>query len=282
MANEIKVLDGDGNPLYYNVARTGATGDSFLPIPADLYVEIKKGIVPKYSIVHKYGRNQTVPNGSWEGVLQASAQFNFLTAHSTVRVKAGGHANDTAVGVGAQAVTVEGIDSTGAFATESIELAGASASSATSTSFWRVFRAYITPLRVGTYGGANADDIMIENSGGGTDLIVILAGEGQTQYASYSIPTGSTGYLLRVGMTSESSKASDFRIYTRANLTDFTTPFAPKLLKHYYSGIAGGYDDKGVAPILTLPALTDIWVEAQGAGAIASVSCDLEILIIED
>ncbi len=207
MANEIKVLDGDGNSLYYNVLKTGATGDSFLPIPADLYLAIQLGLVPKYSIVHKYGRNPATANGSWQGVLQMAAQFYFPTAATTVRVKAGGHANDTAAGAGAQAVTVLGLDDTGALASESIELAGASASSSTSTSFWRIFRAYITPLRAGAYGGTlPTTAIMIEDTAGANDMITILAGEGQTQYGAYAIPLATTGYLLSIAFSSESSK----------------------------------------------------------------------------
>jgi len=260
----------------------GTTGDPFFSIPADFYTEVQKGNVVNHSIVHKYGRNGGVPNGSFEGVLQASAQFNFLTAATTVRIKAGGNAADTAAGAGTQAVTIEGLDDTGAFVSESVELAGASASSATTALFWRVFRAYITPLRAGAYGVANTGDIMIENSGGGTDLIVILAGEGQTQYGAYAIPLATTGYLLSVAFFSDSTKQSDFKMYTRASLTDFTTPFAPKLIKNYWDGVAGGLLLKPKSPMLVMPALTDIWFEAQGSGAVSEVSVDFEILLVDD
>ena len=260
----------------------GSTGDPYFTIPADFYMEVKKGNVPGHSLVQKFGRNGAVPNGSWEGVLQAGAQFNFLSAATTVRVKAGGDAADTAAGAGAQAVTVEGSDNTGAFVSESIELAGASASTATTASFWRIYRVYITDGRAGTYGGANTGAIMIENSAGGTDLITILAGEGQSQYAAYAVPLGKTAYLMSITLTSDSTKASDFRMYTRDSLTDVTTPFSPKRLKRYWDGIADPLHYHPASPIATLPALSDIWFEAQGSGAISEVSVDFEILLVDD
>lgn len=280
--SEIKVLDGDGNTKYYNTVRTGATGDSFLPIPADLYAEIVAGNVPKYSIVQKFGRNNAVPNASWEGVLQASAQFNFLTVAEKVQIQAGGHANDTAAGTGAQAVTVEGLDDTGAFVSESIELAGAAESAPTTALFWRVFKAYITDLRAGTYGGANAADIMVENDAGAVDLIAIVLDEGQSQYGAYAIPLAKTGYLLSIAITVDAAKAINVRLYTRESLTDFTTPYAPKRLRNYWDGVVSGLTIKPKSPLLVLPALTDIWFEAYGDGAISEISIEFEILLIDD
>jgi len=280
--SELTIKDGAAVTKYLGTIGTGATGDPYHNIPADFYMEVKKGNVVGHSIVQKYGRNSGVPNGSWEGVLQATAQFNFLTAATTVRVKAGGNAADTAAGAGAQAVTVEGSDNTGAFVSESIELAGASASAVTTASFWRVYRVYITDGRAGTYGGANTDDIVIENGAGGTDLITILAGEGQSQYAAYAIPLGKTGYLMSITLTADSTKAADFRMYTRSGLTDFTTPFQPKRLKRFWDGVGEAIHYHPASPIISMSALTDIWFEAQGSGAVSEVSVDFEILLVDD
>ena len=281
--SELHIKDGAALDKYLGATGTGATGNPYFNIPADFYTEIQKGNVPGHSIVQKFGHNDSVANGSWEGVQQTAAgAFNFLTAATKVRVKAGGDGADTAAGAGAQAVTVEGLDDTGAFVSESIELAGAAASALTTVLFWRVYRAYITPLRAGAYGGSNTANIVIENGTGGTDLITIIAGEGQTQYAAYAVPLGKTGYLMHVSLTSESTKSSNFRLYTRASLTDFTTPFAPALLKRNWDGVAGVTSIETHSPLLTLPALTDIWFDAYGAGAIAQVSVNFEILLVDD
>ena len=280
--SELLIQDGTGTNKYLGSIGTGATGDAYHNIPADFYTEVQKGNVVGHSIVQKHGHNTATANGSWQGVLDTTDQFNFLTAASTLRVKAGGNANDSAAGTGAQAITVVGLDNTGAEVTESIELAGASASAVTTASFWRVFRIYITPLRVGAYGGSNVGAIVIENGSGGTDLIGIKAELGQSEYASYSIPLGKTAYILSVTFASESSKASNFRIKTRESLTDTTTPFAPVIQKGTWNGVVGVSHLSFKSPRNILPALTDVWIEAEGAGAISEVSASLEILLVDN
>ena len=247
----------------------------------DFLIEVQKGNIAGHSMVHKFGRNPSVPNASFEGVNQLSATFNFLTAATTVRIKAGGNAADTAAGAGAREITIEGLDNTGAAATETIATAGAAASSATSTSFWRVFRASVSSC--GTYGAANTAAVIIENSGGGTDLITILTEEGQSKYGAYAIPLGKTGYLLDVLVEADAAKAADFRVCTREDLTDASSaPFSAVQVKLYFDGVLGQAAIDPHSPIFSLPALTDIWIEAEGGGAGTEVSCDFEILLVDD
>ena len=281
--SELLIKDGASVNKYLATMGVGTTGAAFHNIPADFYTEVQKGNVVGHSIIEKFAHNDTVPNGSWEGVLQVAAQFVFLTAATKVRVKAGGNGADTAAGAGAQAVTVEGLDTNGDFVSESIELAGAAASALTTALFWRVFRAYVTPLRSGSYTAAvPTAAIVIENGTGGTDLITIIAGEGQTAYGSYSIPLGKTGHLISLRLSSESTKSSNFRLYTRASLTDVTTPFAPKLIKRHWDGVAGIEPIVTRASMLVMPALTDVWFDCYGAGAISQCSVDFEILLVDD
>jgi hypothetical protein len=256
---------------------------AYQPHPTeDFYFAIRSGTVPGYSVVHKFGRNDSVPNGSWDGVLSLSGAFPFLSTATTVRVKAGGNANDTAAGSGAQAVTVEGLDQTGAFASESIELAGGSASSSTTTTFIRVYRAYITDLRAGTYSGANDGNIIIEDTAGTTDLIQITANEGQTQFCCYTIPLGKTGYLYSAIVQADARAAADFRLFTRESILDTTTPFAPVRLKFFWDGVLGISTLKPYTPLQKLPALTDVWIEARGGGADTEASADMEIILKDD
>ena len=55
------------------------------------FIGASHGSIPGVSVIHKFGRNTAVPNGSWEGVLEAGAQFYFPTTATTVRIKAGGN-----------------------------------------------------------------------------------------------------------------------------------------------------------------------------------------------
>lgn len=250
----------------------------------DFYTEVRKGNVAGHSIVSKFGRNDAV-GASFEGVHLLSGAFNFLTAATTIRVKAGGDAADAAGGAGAQAITLEGLDGSLADVSESVATAGVSASSATSASFWRVFRAYVTPASAGAYAtmaaGSNTAAVTIENSAGGTDLISIGAGEGQSQYAAYSVPTGKTAYFLGCDITTDGAKAADFQCMTRENLSDFSTPFEPKRLKLYFDGILGSFSYRPVAPTFTIGGGGDIWWESK-AGAATEVSVNFQLLLVDD
>jgi hypothetical protein len=232
-------------------------------------------------MVHKYGRNDAVPNGSWAHVsLLPFSVANFRTSASTVRIKAGGDAADTAAGAGAQSVSVVGIDSNFDETTEDIATNGASASSATTASFWRIHRAYVTG--VGTYGVANTGDITIEDSGGSADLIKIAAGEGQTQYAGYTIPNGKTGYLLSVHVTVDSNKTANIRCFTRENIDDTSAPMSPKRLRLFWDGVQQRFSYKPNGPELSLNQKSDIWFEAYGDGAVSAVSVDFELLLVDN
>lgn len=244
-------------------------------------IEVAKGNVEGHSMVHKYGRNGAVPNGSWAHVSNMPFDItDFRSTAATMRVKAGGNAADTAAGAGAREVTIQGIDSTGAELAEAVATAGASASSATTASFFRVHRAWVSA--VGTYGAANTADIVIEDSGSAADMITIAAGEGQTQYAGYTIPAGKTGYLLSVHTTVNSTKKANVRCFTRESYDDATAPMSAKRLKLWFDGVASDLAYRPHGPELSLAAGTDIWFEAYGDGAASEVSVDFEILLVDD
>ncbi len=247
----------------------------------DFFVEVQKGNVAGHAMVHKFGKNGAVPNNTFEHVSIGSGATSFLSAATTVRVKAG-NANDTAGGNGAQAITVIGIDTTLAEVSENLVTAGGTASSNSSASFWRVYRAYVANASCGTYGAANTAAVVIENSGGGTDLITIATEEGQTQYAGYTVPLGKTAYWLGAHIMVDSAKAADVRMLMRKNFNDVTTPFEPIRLVNYWDGLAGHMNFQPRSPG-KFEALTDIWFEAEGSsGSATEVSVDFELLLVDD
>jgi hypothetical protein len=113
-------------------------------------------------------------------------------------------------------------------------------------------------------------------------MITIVADEGQTQFCGYTIPLGKTGYLASVMVQADAAKAADFRLMTRADADDVTAPFSPKRLKFFWDGVLGPSPIQPLTPILELPALTDIWIEARGGGAGTEVSADMEIILFDD
>jgi hypothetical protein len=247
---------------------------------SDFFVDVQRGALSEYSIIHKFGRNDSVPNGVWELVSSSSISGALPSSGTTVRIKAGGDAADTAAGAGARKIAIIGLDSNYQEITEEVVTSGANASLPTTNVFWRLYRAYV--VEVGTYGDANTDDIVIENSDGSEDRLVITADEGQTQHAVYSIPVNKTGYLLSVHITADASKAADFRLFVRENLSDIQAPVQSRQLKLYWDGIIGEVSYKPKSPGLVLNELSDIWVEARGGGALTQVSVDFEILLKDD
>jgi len=245
-------------------------------------IEVQKGNIPGHSMLHKYGRNDGVPNAAWEHVsLLPFDVTDFRESAITMRIKAGGDAADDASGAGAREVTISGIDSTFAEITEAIATAGASASSASSASWWRIHRAWVSA--VGTYGASNTDDIVIEDSGSGADFIRIAAGEGQTQYTGWTVPLGKTAYLLSVHVTVDAAKTSNIRVFTRESIDDVSAPMSAKRLRLFWDGIQfPGFTYKPRGPEFSLPEKSDIWVEAFGDGAASHVTCDFELLLVDD
>lgn len=243
----------------------------------DFYLDIARGQVGNMSVVHKFGRNDAV-GGSWEFVSELSSATAFLEAATAVRVKAG-NAADTAAGAGCREVTVTGIDSTLAEVSEAMATAGLSASSPTTATFWRVYRAYCSAS--GDYGKANTAAVVIENSGGGTDLISIAVEEGQSQYGGFTVPTGQTAYVMSIELTVDGAKNADIRMMQRRNITDVTAPVSSVRVVQYFDGVSGEVIVRPQAPFGPYPALTDLWFEAKSASG-AEVSVDFEILLDDD
>ena len=243
---------------------------------------IGRGAIRGASVVHKFGRNATVPNGSWAGILDSAAQFPWLTAASAVRIKASGNAADNGAAsplqAGAWTVTIQGLSATGVEQSETVTALGASASAPTQKTFLRVYRAWVATS--GTYTGVNTGNIVIETTGG-TTLIRITAGEGQTQFGAYTIPLGKVGYLASVVVQVDGLKTADFRLFTRANCTTTTAPFTSKRLKYYWDGVTDVSTVNPKTPVLALPALTDIWMEAYGSGAITQATANMEIILFD-
>ena len=112
-------------------------------------------------------------------------------------------------------------------------------------------------------------------------MLTISAGDGQTQHGVYTIPSGKTGQIIGIYMNSDGQKPSDFRLMVRLRMTDVTPPVRSKGLITYWDGVLG-YVKHDMAPTLSIPALTDIWMEARGGGANTEVSAGFDILLKDD
>lgn len=205
----------------------------------------------------------------------------FETTASTIRVKSGGNVNDLDLtGTGARKVLVWGLNENFLPAEETLNLAGASASTASTTTFIRVFGAKIT--EVGTYGGKATGNINIETSTG-TALTRILAGFSASKKASYCVPAGKTCYIKSVNSTVPADKLGWVDLICREGADVATAPFKPasSLLKFQVQGTSS--EKLNLEYCFALPEKTDIWISMISEfGDIENAMCELTLLEVNN
>ena len=252
---------------------------------ADFYTEVQKGNIPGHSMVNKYGRAPT-STINVESSISDLGLMQFPAAASTMRVKAGGNAADTAAGAGAREITIYGLDETGAYAEEAVATAGASASTATTTTFLRVFRARVTSAGAYTTTsiatvGVNQAAVTIEDSASAADYVRIPAFEGTTEYGGYHVALGATAYLIDSHVNVDASKSSDVVLYQRRDILDSTVPVQSRRVVNYIDGVSGNFTQDYKGPV-SFPALTDIWWNFIPSANGTECSVSFELLIVED
>lgn len=251
----------------------------------DFLIEVSKGNVPGHSIIHKFGQNNSVGT-SFVPVTRSGVYHTLQPASATtLRVKAG-NANDTAAGSGAQEVTVQGLDETGALVTEALATAGTSASATTTATFIRQPRAWVS--KSGTYAtssaGSHAANIVIENGAGGTDWCDIESTDfprGQSEIGVYTIPVGYTGYLVGAFGFVDSSKITNLLFFKREGITKASAPYDAMRIVFEERSEGGQFNVNVEAPI-ELGTGCDCGFMAKVNTGTAEVEVDFEILIIDN
>ena len=234
--------------------------------------------------VLKFGANPSVGAGTLEVIWSLGGAYTgFITSAKAVRIRAGGNAADTADGLGARAVVVEGLDSTGAQASATLTTAGASASDPSAGTFLRIFRAYVVPG--GTYSdgltGANTGAIVIETSDGASVMANITAGRGQTQMCIYTVPAGKRALIRALSASSDSTKAAAVRWYQRQDITTTSAPMASRRLIYAIEGLSGYAHRPFDSYLGPFPALTDIWAVGEGPTGGGAMSADMDIVLVD-
>lgn len=253
-------------------------------------LDIARGLVGGVTVVHKFGRNDSV--GTIFVPISFGGVYNMpqAAAATTLRVKSGGNANDTAAGSGAREITLEGLDETFTEVTEAVATAGAGASSATTATFTRLFRAYVSSS--GTYAtsasGSHAGDIVIENGAGGTDWTTIDSTgypKSQTEIGAYSVAANKTAFVRLVNVSVDSGKTVDLIFSTRANADDAAAPYSAFRTTSEITSLVGGSIEKfGTREANFGPYIGpyDFLFMAKVSTGTASVSVEFEILIFDE
>lgn len=221
------------------------------------FIQIAQGNVLKTSHINKFGYNPTVGT-TFETVHDAGGTYSYPTT-ATVATVAG--ASD----VGAVA-EIQGLDENYLEATEDVTVGSSS-----TTKFIRVFRVRVKSVVGG--GSTNAGDITVT-----VDSAVratVLAGNGQTLMALYTIPANKTGYLLKFHGSIEKQKECEFKIMARP--ADDGDVFNIK-------GMFGAFGSTIVYdyPVpLKIDSKTDIEITAK-AGAVTAIGAIFDLILIDN
>jgi len=251
----------------------------------DWYTRVAAGDVPGWKLIDKWGRNGVV-GSALEPIISETLAGDFWhpTAASTVRIKAGGNAADDAAGAGARKINIQGLDENYQLVNEDIITAGASASASTTTTFTRVFRAFVT--ETGTYLGTNTAELIIENTAGTEDIITVDAhdgGQGQSLHCQYSAPANTNVYLIHFFYNADTTKVNDVHIKVTDDISTVVAPFGAKRTLVEFEGVVEKVVLVPASPILlNKPGIvtpTDVWVEGAVASGTSTISCRMQLLI---
>lgn len=251
----------------------------------DFLIEVSKGNISGHSLVHKFGAGYGIGTTFTPITISGVYRTPQVGSATTLRVKAG-NVNDTAAGTGAREITLIGLDATGAEITQVLATAGTSASSATSLSFIRLYRAYVS--KSGTYAtsttGSHAADITIENGAGGTDWATIRSTNfprSQTTIAAYSVPLEKTAYLLDFRISSDASKSFSYLFFKRESILDTAAPYQAMRLQFSGVGINAPLSISFPDPI-KFTELTDIGFLARATSGSADMTAEFNLLLVDN
>lgn len=250
------------------------------------YLNIGLSDYPSLQIIHKFGHNNDTGT-SFEPIadngIYRTPQFDDAT---TLRIKAGGNANDTADGTGARQIILQGLDETGAIVQDTLTTAGTSASASTTKTFLRLFRAWVSES--GTYAttdqGSHAGSIIIEDSAGTEDWAYLQINdfpEGQTAISAYSVPLGKTAYILSIEIAVDSNKTATILGFKRENILKTQPPYDAKRMFMEFGGITGQSTIKPLTPFGPYPALTDIVFMGKMSQQSGEIDINFEILLVD-
>lgn len=268
----------------------GLDSDAILTRPSWTWLDIGRGLSSGVQSVKKFGRNASVGTNFVPVCLGGVYQVPQSSAATTLRIKAGGDANDTAAGSGARSVTIAGLDENFNEVSETIATNGTLASASTTTTFTRVYRCFVAES--GSYATAtqasHGGQITIENTAGTQDWAVIDNGDfpkAQSEIGAFTIPAGKKGFVKLRDLSIDSGKTVDMVFFSRTNADQTAPPYAAMRAQSVVSGVAGGsiesFGDTDV-PFGPYIGPTDVGFMAKVTAGTASVSVEFEIILVSE
>ncbi len=210
---------------------------------------------------------------------------NFLTAATTIEAISG-DANDTLLGTGARKILVIGNDAAGDVISETLDMNGTSATTASTLSFLRVVRVYVS--EVGTYDGGNFDDIDIRVSGAGANIIRI-GGVGSTGAATYGfsqtqsthlvVPRNAIALVKNIKVNVDGTKSCNIIMCQRQRLDESSTNMAARRVVWELSAFSGSANFDFNSEV-SFDGLTDVWFEGLVGTGTTTIDISYDVLIL--
>lgn len=218
---------------------------------------IARGDFDNLSHINKFGFSSTV-GATFQTVWDGNNLYPWPTTTGTLTIAsdAGSSEDDGAV------ITVQGLDADYNLQNEDLTIAG----SAGTKTFSRIFRAFVkTPASGQT---TNVGVISITH----TTVVraKILAGNGQTLMAIYTVPAGYRAYILQFKGSLEKAKETIFQGVAR--------PFGGSFRVQGIYGSSGSPVDYNYPVPLAFPAKTDFEVRVK-AGATTGASAIFDLIL---
>lgn len=248
------------------------------PVPMVDHVAIRRGVVSKFSCEHKFGANPTVGN-SPEFIWTLGGSYTFLSTASTLRVAAGGNANDDSAGNGARQITILGLDSNFNEITETVSLNGTSASDPTVNSFIRVNRVFVSQM--GTSHSGNVGAITVESTAGSVAVAHIATQKGQTEQMIYTVPAGKTAYIIQTNVYVSSNQDASVVLYRKDNADETAAPYSARRVVLSFSEVSGQATQPEPTTLGPFNEKTDIWMTGE-ASTTAAITANADIVLVDN
>lgn len=166
------------------------------PVAKDYWAEVRQGNVPGHRIVLVRGRNPQVSSVSFVDLWDPGGVRVDATAGEQLTITTNS-ANDDIAGTGAQVVEIGYLDDNYVRQTTTVNLVGSGSVNTTETDILRV--EYAQVIQTGsTIPKENEADIDITSVVGGYDRGQIAAGNNRTLDGHYTVPAGTTAYIVNV------------------------------------------------------------------------------------
>lgn len=193
---------------------------------SDYYTQVALGLVPGATIERVFGEATL---GTTYTPLSTTLTYQTPTAATNLEIVSSS-ASDAAAGIGAQTVTIVGIDANWLEISQTVTMNGITAV-AIPTALLRVTKIFVATS--GSYANmttaSHVGTITVRTAGAGVSwgLIETATGwaAGQSAIGCYTVPSGKTAYLVWKVVNAESGKVVDVRFFQRPFTNDVTTPY---------------------------------------------------------